>query len=490
MNPLDALPSVMTGEADPGDLLETLAARLGAGHVVTDPDDMAPHLVEDRGLFKGQALAVVRPATVEEVAFVVSECRARQVPIVPQGGNTGLVGGGVPQGGIVLTLGRLNRIRAVDAMNSTMTVEAGCILKTIQDKADEVDRLFPLSLASEGSCQIGGNLSTNAGGTNVLRYGNARDLVLGIEAVLPDGRVLDALSSLRKDNTGYDLKNLFIGAEGTLGIITAAVLKLFPKPRRRVTAFIGCASPHAALELFSRLRGTAGETLSAFEYMPRFALEMVLKHAPGAQRPLQGDHPSYALLELSSPDPELDLQARLVSVLARALEEGVIEDAAIGASEAQNGALWLLRESISECQKQEGGSIKHDVSVPVSRVADFIQRAQQACEREMPDIRVCAFGHFGDGNIHFNLNQPLGMDKAAFLGHWSRFNRIVHDIVAEMGGSISAEHGVGLVKLAELPRYKDPVALDLMRMIKRSIDPLNLMNPGKVVPPAPKLPDA
>jgi FAD/FMN-containing dehydrogenase len=476
----------MTVEAKPAaDLLATLAGRLGAGHVVTDADTMAPHLVEDRGLYRGTALAVVRPATVEDVAFVVAECHARGVPIVPQGGNTGLVGGGVPDGGIVLALGRLDRIRAFDPVNATLTAEAGCILQTIQGKADDAGLLFPLSLAAEGSCQIGGNLSTNAGGTNVLRYGNARDLVLGIEAVMPDGRVLNGLTGLRKDNTGYDLKNLFIGAEGTLGIITAAVLKLFPKPRQRVTALVGCASPHAALQAFDRLRASAGDTLTAFEYMPRFALETVLKHAPGAVRPLAGDHASHALIELTSPDPETDLAARLEAVLGQALEDGVIDDAVVGASEAQNTALWYLRESMSEAQKHEGGSIKHDVSVPVSRVADFITRASEACETEMPGIRVCAFGHFGDGNIHFNLNQPVGMEKVAFLKQWSRFNRIGHDIVADMGGSISAEHGIGLVKREELQRYKDPVALDVMRTIKQALDPLNLMNPGKVIPPAP-----
>jgi FAD/FMN-containing dehydrogenase len=472
----------MTIHAAPStDLPKTLSARLGARHVLTDAADMAGYLIEPRKIFQGRALAVVRPGSTEEVAFVVAECARAGVPVVPQGGNTGLVGGGVPHRGIVLSLARLDKVREVDAVNATMTVEAGCILKSVQEAAEAAGLLFPLSLASEGSCRIGGNLATNAGGTGVLRYGNARELTLGLEVVLADGRVWNGLKGLRKDNTGYDLKNLFIGCEGTLGIITAAVLKLFPKPRTRVTAFIGCPSPQAALAVFERLRDVAGPQLTAFEYMPHFGVEIVLKHGPGAVRPLAADHHSYALIELTSPEENAPLQEVLEAVLGAAMEEGPVEDATIGASESQNRALWRLRELLSEVQGLEGGSIKHDVAVPVSRVAEFIEVASAACEREMPGIRVCAFGHVGDGNVHFNLSQPVGMDRGAFLAEWERFNRLVHDIVHDMGGSISAEHGIGLIKRDELVRYKDPVALDLMRTLKRALDPHNILNPGKVV---------
>jgi FAD/FMN-containing dehydrogenase len=465
----------------PADLVERLATRLGAAHVLTAEHDIAPYLVEERGLYRGEALAVVRPRDTAEAAFVVAECARAGVPVVAQSGNTGLTGGGVPYGGIVLALARLDRIREIDAVNATMTVEAGCILKTVQEAASAAGCLFPLSLAAEGSCRIGGNIATNAGGTGVLRYGTTRDLVLGLEVVLADGRVWNGLKGLRKDNSGYDLKNLFIGSEGTLGIVTAAVLKLFPKPKARATAFLGCASARAALAAFDRLRQGAGDALTAFEYMNRFGLDIVLKHAGGAVRPLKGDHHSYALAELSSPQAGAELDVALESILGAAIEDGAIEDATIGASEAQNAALWRLREELSDVQRFEGGSIKHDVSVPVSRVADFIEAAGAACEAAMRDIRVCAFGHVGDGNIHFNLSQPVGMDKAAFLAEWERFNRIVHDIVAGMGGSIAAEHGIGLIKRDELVLYKDPVAVDLMRTLKKALDPHDILNPGKVI---------
>lgn len=467
--------------ATPASLLERIAARIGAGYVLTQPVDMEPHLIESRGLYRGSAAAVVRPKDAREVAFILGECAVEGVPVVPHGGNTGLVGGGVPFGGIVLSLGRLNAIREVDATNSTMTVEAGVTLKTIQDAARAADRLFPLSLGSEGACQIGGNIATNAGGTGVLRYGNTRDLVLGLEVALPDGRIWNGLRGLRKDNTGYDLKHLFIGSEGTLGIVTAAVLKLFPAPKSQVTAFIGIEGPHAALDVFERMRAAAGDQLTAFEFMPRFGLELVLKHGQDVQRPLSGDHPALALIELTSPQPDAPLQDLMETVLGAAMEDGLVEDATIAASGAQVAAMWKLRELMSEVQGREGGSIKHDVAVPVSRVADFIVEATRACEAQMEGLRVCAFGHFGDGNIHFNLSQPVGMDKAAYLAKWERFNRIVHDIVARMDGSIAAEHGVGLIKRDELLLYKDPVAVDLMRTLKRALDPKNILNPGKVV---------
>ena len=482
----------MTARADPpaASLVAELAGRLGPAHVLTAEADMEGHLVEARGLYRGAAVAVARPRDTEEVAFVVRACARAGVAIVPQGGNTGLVGGGVPHGALVLSLARLDRIRAVDPLNGTLTAEAGCILKDVQDAAERAGALFPLSLGAEGSCRIGGNLATNAGGTAVLRYGNARDLVLGLEVVLADGRVWNGLKGLRKDNMGYDLKGLFVGSEGTLGVITAAVLKLFPRPRAGATAFVGCGTAHQALDLFARLRDAAGPDLTAFEFMPRFGLDMVLRHAAGAVRPLAGEHESYALVELSATRPDADPRAVLEEVLGAALEEGVIADATIAASEAQNRALWHLRESLSEVQRHEGGSIKHDVSVPVARVAEFVEAASAACVREMPGLRVCAFGHFGDGNIHFNLSQPPGMDKAAFLAGWERFNRIVHDIAHAMNGSIAAEHGIGLIKRDELALYQDPVALDLMHAVKRALDPQNIMNPGKVVAIGSDLPAA
>lgn len=462
-------------------LIDALRQAIGAANVQTDPAEFATRLAEDRGLYSGTAIAVLRPDSTAEVAACVKLCHGAGVAIVPQGGNTGLVGGGVPNGDVILTTERLNRIRAVDATNGTMIVEAGCILAKIQAAADDVNAFFPLSLASEGSCQIGGNLSTNAGGTAVLRYGNTRDLVLGVEVVLPDGRILNDLNGLRKNNTGYDLRNLFIGAEGTLGIITAAVLKLFPKPIARATALVACDGPETALALYSRIRNTHADTLSTFEYIERMGLQMVIDHAPGCSDPLEQAHPAYCLIELSSANGQDDLNARIEAVLGDAFEAEEITDAVVGASEAQKDALWALRENLSEAQKPEGASIKHDVSVPVSRVADFIAVAKAACVDHMPGLRPCPFGHFGDGNLHFNLSRPTHMTDADFLAHYPAFNRIVHDIVHDMSGSISAEHGIGTIKRAELRRYKDPVALELMQQLKSVIDPDNLMNPGKVL---------
>jgi FAD/FMN-containing dehydrogenase len=467
--------------ADHSALLDDLRQAIGTAHLITEVGDMSGRLVEDRGLFTGTALALLRPGSTQEVAACLRLCHAARVPVIPQGGNTGLVGGGVPDGGIILTTDRLNRIRNVDATNATMTVEAGCILANIQKAADRVEALFPLSLASEGSCQIGGNLSTNAGGTAVLRYGNTRDLVLGVEVVLPDGRVLNDLNGLRKNNTGYDLRNLFIGAEGTLGIITAAVLKLFPKPVARATALVACTGADSALILYERMRAQAADTLSTFEYIDQRGLQMVIDHAPGCSDPMAKAHPAYCLIELTSASTQGSLDTRLETALEGAFEAEEIIDAVIGASEAQKDALWALRENLSEAQKPEGASIKHDISVPVSRVADFINIATQACMDHMPGLRPCPFGHFGDGNLHFNLSRPTDMADADFLVEYPEFNRIVHDIVHGMGGSISAEHGIGKFKRAELRRYKDPVALELMQQIKSAIDPDNLMNPGKVL---------
>jgi FAD/FMN-containing dehydrogenase len=467
--------------ADHSALLDDLRQAIGTAHLITEVGDMSGRLVEDRGLFTGTALALLRPGSTQEVAACLRLCHAARVPVIPQGGNTGLVGGGVPDGGIILTTDRLNRIRNVDATNATMTVEAGCILANIQKAADRVEALFPLSLASEGSCQIGGNLSTNAGGTAVLRYGNTRDLVLGVEVVLPNGRVLNDLNGLRKNNTGYDLRNLFIGAEGTLGIITAAVLKLFPKPVARATALVACTGADSALILYERMRAQAADTLSTFEYIDQRGLQMVIDHAPGCSDPMAKAHPAYCLIELTSASTQGNLDTRLETALEGAFEAEEIIDAVIGASETQKDALWALRENLSEAQKPEGASIKHDISVPVSRVADFINIATQACMDHMPGLRPCPFGHFGDGNLHFNLSRPTDMADADFLVEYPEFNRIVHDIVHGMGGSISAEHGIGKFKRAELRRYKDPVALELMQQIKSAIDPDNLMNPGKVL---------
>ena len=473
-------------------LLEALRARLGAAHVLTAPSDLDPYLVESRKLYRGSALAAVRPGSTEEVAFVVEACAAAGVAVVAQGGNTGLVGGGVPHGGVVLSLARMNRIVSLDPVNASIVVEAGAILADVQDAADAAGLLFPLSYASRGSARIGGALACNSGGIAVLAYGNARDLVLGLEVVLADGRVWNGLKSLRKNNAGYDLKHLFVGSEGTLGIITKAVLKLFPKPASRTVGFVGLPSARVALDLFARLRKRADRDLTAFEFIPPVGLDMVLRHMPGTVRPLAGEHGAYALIELASARPDADTRAELEAALSEAIEDGLVEDATLGASEAQNLALWALREHLSDAQGYEGGSIKHDVSVPLSRLADFVEEASPACEAAMPGLRVCAFGHVGDGNMHFNLSQPIGMDKATFLAAWADFNRIVHDIVTEMGGSIAAEHGVGLIKRDELQHYGDPVALDLMRAIKAGLDPNDRLNPGKVVAlsadPQPALP--
>ena len=477
------LPSVQDIVAT--EALDRIRGIVGPRGWTTDPNEMEPFLVEERGLYKGRARMVVRPATTDEVAEVVKVCAEAEIAIVPQGGNTGLVGGGIPfeRGDeIVLSLGRMNRVRAIDPLNYTMTVEAGCILAAAQKAAADAGRLFPLSLGAEGTCQIGGNLSTNAGGVGVLRYGMARDLVLGLEVVLPDGRIWDGLRGLRKDNTGYDLKQLFIGAEGTLGIITAVVLKLFPKPASVETAFIAVPDPAAALELLARMRAGTGDSVTAFELISRRPLEMVLRHIPGTSDPLADAHPWYVLMEASSGDSGGGLRSALENVLAAAAEADLVRDAVIAASGEQAKALWRLRETITEAQKPEGGSIKHDVSVPVSKVPEFIERANAACEAALPGIRVVAFGHAGDGNIHYNLSQPVGADRAEFLARWSEFNRIVHDIVADLGGSISAEHGIGRLKREELRHYKPAVAIDLMRILKQALDPKGIMNPGKVIP--------
>ena len=452
---------------------------------VSDPDALPPYLDELRGLFHGKTRMVVRPGSTEEVAAVVKVCAEAALPIVPQGGHTGLVGGGVPWedgNNIVLSVQRMSRVRGVDPINYTMTVDAGCILADLQKVAGEHDRLFPLSLGAEGTCRIGGNLSTNAGGIAVLRYVNARELTLGLEVVLPDGRVWDGLRGLRKDNTGYDLKHLFIGAEGTLGVITAATLKLFPKPREVETAWIAFARVEDAMETFARARAASGDQLTAFELIANFGVRIAAKHVHGVNDPLGFKYPWYALLEVSSSSDGAQIREGLEDFLAETMEAGLVKDGVVAASAGQATDLWRIREGVVEAQTREGGSIKHDVAVPVSRVADFIVEASAACETRLPGLRVCAFGHAGDGNIHFNLSQPEGMDKSAYLARWEEFNRIVHDAVAARGGSISAEHGIGRLKRGELKRYKGAVELDLMRRVKQALDPQGIMNPGKVLP--------
>jgi FAD/FMN-containing dehydrogenase len=463
--------------------LERIKAAVGPRGWIADPRDTEPYLVEARGLYRGATQLVVRPASTEEVAEVVRICAEAKLPIVPQGGNTGLVGGAVPPEdgrNIVLALGRMNRIRAIDAVNFTMTVEAGCVLAHLHQAAAEIDLLFPLSLGAEGSCQIGGNLSTNAGGVAVLRYGNTRELTLGLEVVLPDGRIWDGLRSLRKDNTGYDLKQLFIGGEGTLGIITAATVILFPKPREIETALLGLPRIEDAMGLFARARAVTADQLTAFELIPRAGLDLALAHVPGAIDPLAANYPWYVLLEMSSSQTETGIRSLLERLLATALEEGLVADGVIAESGAQAKELWRIREAIVEAQLYSG-SIKHDVAVPVSRVAEFIARASRAVCDRLPGIRPIAFGHVGDGNIHFNLTQPEGMDKAAYLARWQEFNDIVHGVVRELHGSISAEHGVGTMKRDEITHYKPPIEIELVRRVKCALDPANIMNPGKLV---------
>jgi FAD/FMN-containing dehydrogenase len=472
----------MSGLAAPENALSALAAIVGDAQVLTDATLIAGHLAEPRGLYRGKALALVRPATTTEVSGIVALCNEWRIPLVPQGGNTGLVGGQTPDESgreIILSLQRLNRIRDIDPSANSMIAEAGVTLANAQRAAREADRLFPLSLASEGTCTIGGNLSTNAGGVAVIAYGNARDLTLGLEVVLADGRVLNGLSKLRKDNTGYDLKNLFIGAEGTLGIITAATLKLFPAPRSVATAFAGLASPQKALDLLALARCFAGAAITSFELIPRIGLDYVLAHANGRD-PLSAAHAWYALIEISS-QMATGLDDVLTSLLEAASDQGIIEDASVAANGAQRQAFWRLRESLSEVQGKEGGSIKHDVSVPVSATPAFLAQAGEAVARFMPGARVVAFGHLGDGNIHFNVSQPIGADIKAFLAQWKAMNDVVHEIVRQFGGSISAEHGIGQLKRDLLRQTKDPVALDLMRTLKSTLDPHGILNPGKVL---------
>jgi len=465
-------------------LAAELRAIVGERGFVDAPAERAPHEVDWRDQFHGKSAVVLKPANTDEVARVVKSLAGAGVGIVPQGGNTSHCGGSVPDDSgtqIIVNLSRMNRVRAVDKDNNTMTVEAGCVLANLQAVADEHDRLFPLSLAAEGSCEIGGNLSTNAGGTGVLRYGNTRDLVLGLEVVLPDGRVWNGLRGLRKDNTGYDLKHLFIGAEGTLGIITAAVLKLFPKPRSRATAIVAIDNPAAAVALLSELRNACGDRVSGFELMSRLCINLVVQHIPGQRDPFREAHPWYVLVEVSDSTEGNALGQLLEGALGEAVENGIVRDAVIATSEAQRLALWQIRENIPESQKVDGVSVKHDVAVPVSLVPEMIERASQRLAERFPDVRIIAFGHVGDGNVHYNCGKSGAQDAKAFYAQAPEVNRIVYDVVNELGGSISAEHGLGVLKREEIKRYKSALELELMRSIKRTLDPRNLMNPGKVL---------
>ncbi|MCM0043760.1 MAG: FAD-binding oxidoreductase [Burkholderiaceae bacterium] len=458
-------------------------ATIGDAQVLTG-DDMARFLTDWRGRFTGRALAVLRPADTAEVAALARHCAQHRVPVVPQGGNTGLVLGSVPDASgeaVVLSLARLNRIRNVDPVNDTLTAEAGCLLQQVQQAAADAGRLFPLSLASEGSCTIGGNLSTNAGGTAVLRYGNMRELTLGLEVVTAQGEVWNGLRGLRKDNTGYDLRDLFIGAEGTLGIITAAVLKLFALPAARATALFALGSPRDALALLTVARQRCDASLTGFELFSDVCLQLVAKHFSTLRSPFAGRHPHYVLLEISDAESAAHAAALLESVAGVALERGLVRDAAIAASLSQSTALWALREHISMAQAAEGKNIKHDIALPISRIADFVEQTDAELQRRFVGCRMVIFGHLGDGNLHYNVSAPAGADDDEFLRRQPEVNLVVHDSVHRFGGSISAEHGLGALKRDEIKRYKSGTELDMMMAIKRALDPLNLMNPGKVL---------
>jgi FAD/FMN-containing dehydrogenase len=465
------------------ELLAHLRSLVGPSGYLDQPADIEPYLVDHRKLYHGATSLVLRPDSTDQVSRILAACNEAGVGVVPFGGNTSYCGGTVPDedgSEIVLSLARLKRVRTIDAVNNTMIVEAGCVLAEVQKAAEGVDRLFPLSLGSEGSCQIGGNLSTNAGGTAVLHYGMTRDLVLGLEVVLADGCVLDGLKGLRKDNTGYDLKHLFMGAEGTLGVITAASLKLFPRPVSVATALIAVPTPQAAVELLGRLRSATG-SLTTFELMPRIGLELTLKHINGVSDPFDAPSPWYVLAEATSPRADDPLESIMEAALGDAMEAGLLTDAVIAQSEAQRQMFWRIRETIPEAQRQEGGSIKHDVSVMISRLPAFMDEGAAIVKRLAPTARLVAYGHLGDGNLHFNVQAPIGVDTKAFLASAPAINEAIHDLIAEYRGSISAEHGIGRLKREELEHYKSSAELEVMRAIKQALDPNGIMNPGKVL---------
>lgn len=465
-------------------LLDKFIAIIGSNYALTDAAEIAPHMVEWRKLYHGKSPLVLKPATREEVAAIVKLASETGTALVPQGGNTGLVGGQIPdQSGtqIVISLSRLNSMREIDTSGNTITVEAGATLQQVQEAAEAAGKLFPLSLASEGTCQIGGNLSSNAGGTAVLAYGNMRELCLGIEAVLPNGEILHDLRKLKKDNTGYDLKNLLIGAEGTLGIITAAVLKLFPQPAGAQTAWLAVQSPDDALKILNLATNIAGNSLTGFELCQGFGLSLVQKHMPQIRLPLALDHPWFVLIETSSGKSQDDAEATMQAILEQAMADGWVQDGTLAASITQNKAFWAVREAMSEAQGYEGGSIKHDISVPVHSIPDFIKEGGAAVQSIVPDARLCCFGHMGDGNLHFNVSQPENMPKADYLNQWTAMNEAVHAVVLRYQGSISAEHGIGVLKRDALHQVASPIELEAMRTIKRALDPQNIMNPGKLL---------
>jgi FAD/FMN-containing dehydrogenase len=466
-------------------LLDRLRQRLGPGGILTDTTDTDPYCADWRRLYHGRTPAVLRPANTAEIADAVRLCAEYQVPVVPQGGNTSMVGGAaVAEDGsqIILSLSRMNRVREIDPVDMTMEIESGVTLKAAQLAAQEADCLLPLSISSEGSAQIGGVLSTNAGGNNTVRYGNARDLVLGLEVVLPDGQVWNGLRRLHKDNTGYCLRQLFVGSEGTLGIITAAVLKLFPRPREVEVALCAVASPEAALQLFQACQQHDAAAIQAFEYMSGAGMALVERFIPDAKPPLAAPAAHYVLLELATPRAGADLRGALEELLGAAMEKGIVTDAVVAESGPQRLAIWKLREEHSEAQKRAGASVKNDISVPVSRVPELIHRATASCERLVPGIRCVPFGHLGDGNIHFNLVQPKGADGAAFMARDHELMDAVNDIVRDLDGSFSAEHGIGRLKPYMMPEWRGGAELDLMRRIKAALDPAGLLNPGKMLP--------
>ncbi|KAA0972458.1 FAD-binding oxidoreductase [Aureimonas fodinaquatilis] len=465
------------------ELVQRFSQIVGTAHALTDEGDIAPYVHEERDLFSGRTRLVLRPKTVDEVSQIMKLANETRTPIVPQGGNTGLVGGQSPrsEAEVLLSLSRMNAIRDVDVAGRTLIAEAGVILQHVQEAADEAGLMFPLSLGSEGSCQIGGNLSSNAGGTGVLAYGNSRELCLGVEAVLPSGEIYHGLRRLKKDNRGYDLRDLLIGSEGTLAVLTAAVLKLSPKPAGREVAYVGLASPEAALNLLKLAEARAGTQLTAFELMPRIGMEFTIRHTQGARDPLEAPHQWYVLMEISSSRSAEDARATMEAVLEAAFEAGDVDDAAIAQSLADAKAFWRMREELSWAQKPEGGSIKHDVSVPVALVPQFLAEAGLAVLKAIPGARIVSFGHMGDGNIHYNISQPVGADKEMFLARWGEMNDIVHGIVAGLGGSFSAEHGIGQLKRAELAKNKAGIELELMHRIKKAFDPYSILNPGKLL---------
>jgi D-lactate dehydrogenase (cytochrome) len=464
--------------------LTPIADILGPDSVITDASEIEPYLTDHRHLHHGRALAVAVPRTVEQVSRLLAYCNGNRIGVVPHAGNTSYCGGATPDESgqqIVLSLKRLNKVRSVDPLNYSLIAEAGCILADVQRAADDAERLFPLSLGSEGTCQIGGNLSTNAGGTAVLRYGMMRDLVLGLEVVLADGHVLSMLGALRKDNTGYDIKSLFLGAEGTLGVITAASLKLFSKVRSTATAFAAVPSVQAAVELLADLREASGDRISSFELIPRIGIDLTTQHIPGVREPLSQKHEWHVLVEVTSSRANEDLNELLTESLATAFESNRVIDAVVAQNDRERGALWKIRETIPEAQRIDGASLKHDISLPITSLAKFVAAAGDWIRANVPDGRLVAYGHVGDGNLHFNLNQAPGSSGEAFLAREASIRRVIHDMVRDFGGSFSAEHGIGKLKVGELERYAPPVELDLMRAVKHAFDPNGILNPGKVL---------